>query len=243
VGTTTKLLSNENLDTIFAVHGLATMYESQGRLKEARVLLRRVTEAESRVLGDEHQDTLLSNTYLAATYQKQGRWKEAGALFVNVSEAMSIVLGGEHPLTLMIKGDLARTYRQQERFEEAETLFVGLIKAMSRLIGEGHPDTLLTVADLAYNIKQRVLCRRKIMARVMRYSATGMTKATTASSRHSPVAILAVFTSLTVANSTLVVANCRWWRLRACGGDEGVALSSVHLSPRRREPRCIHGTH
>jgi tetratricopeptide (TPR) repeat protein len=83
-----KILSGEDVETLYSLGILALTYWNQGRWKEAEELEVRVQvmETRKRVLGQEHPDTLTSMGNLASAYQNQGRWKEAEELEVRVME-------------------------------------------------------------------------------------------------------------------------------------------------------------
>ena len=119
-----KSLGEGHPETQKSMHGLASSYQKQGRLKEAEKLELQVMEARKKIFGQEHPKTLMSMTSLAMTFGDQGRWKEAEELQLQVVETGKRVLGQEHPDTLMSINNLAVAFGDQGRWKEAGKLHV-----------------------------------------------------------------------------------------------------------------------
>jgi len=96
-----KLLGEDHPNALLIMNNLASMYEEQGKLKEAEELEVQVIEGSEKALGREHPFTLTSIANLATIYSNQGRWKEVVELQVRVVEGRKKLLGEEHPETLM----------------------------------------------------------------------------------------------------------------------------------------------
>ena len=94
-----KDLGGSNPRTLDAMDDLATIWQNQGRWKEAEELGVQVLEVRKRVLGQEHPDTLWSMNHLACTWKSLGRDKEAIALMRQVERGCREVLGVAHPHT------------------------------------------------------------------------------------------------------------------------------------------------
>lgn len=118
----TEIEISTDLQWFSALAWLASVYQNQGRWKEAEELGLQVVEASKRVLGNEHPDTLTAMANLASTFWNQGRWKETEELELQVVEARVRVLGNEHPSTLAAMANLASMYKKQEQQKEAELL-------------------------------------------------------------------------------------------------------------------------
>ncbi|KAJ7245374.1 hypothetical protein B0H12DRAFT_1187588 [Mycena haematopus] len=144
-----KLLGDDHLDTLSAMHSLAVIYDNLGRFEEAEKLQVVVLEKRRKLLGDDHLDTLHAMHSLAVTYSSLGRFVEAEKLKVVVLEKRKKLLGDGHLDTLRAMENLAITYDKLGRFEEAEKLKVAVLEKRRKLLGDGHLDTLHTMHSLA----------------------------------------------------------------------------------------------
>lgn len=145
----TRLLGEENADTLTSMAILASTYRKQGRWEEAKKLGVRVIETSKTKLGPDHLNTLSSMANLAATYRDQGQWEEAKKLELQVMETRRTKLGPDHPDTIVSIANLALTYRNQGQWEEAKKLLVELIKISKAKLGLDHTYTLWSMAILA----------------------------------------------------------------------------------------------
>jgi hypothetical protein len=55
-----RILGDEHLDTLKAMHNLASTYWAQGKTAEAAAMEEEVLEKSRRILGDDHPDTLVA---------------------------------------------------------------------------------------------------------------------------------------------------------------------------------------
>ena len=143
------------LDALFSMVYLASVYHNQGRWKDAEVLRIQAMETSSRMMGMEHPDTLSIMNDLAVTYKNQGRRKEAEDLEVQVVEIRKRKWGLEHPDTLTSIGNLALTYKSSCRLKDAEGLELQVLEMRKRLLGTEHPDTLAAMNNLASTYKHK----------------------------------------------------------------------------------------
>ena len=111
-----RVFGVEHPSTLTSMGNLATIYQHQGRLREAEELQLQLQliETRKRVLSEEHLNTLMSMANLALIYQNQGHWKKAEDLEVVVMETSSRVLGQEHPNTLTSINNLALIYQMSQ---------------------------------------------------------------------------------------------------------------------------------
>ncbi|KAI1281777.1 P-loop containing nucleoside triphosphate hydrolase protein [Xylaria sp. FL0933] len=142
-------LGLEDPRTLEAIDGLASIYLSQRRYKEAEPLYAQVLAIRTRVQGPEDPETLTSMNNVALAYGNLQRWDEAESLYIQVLESKKKVQGPEHPATLATIHNLASTYREQKRWKEAELLYVEVLETEERVLGPEHPDTLTTMHNLA----------------------------------------------------------------------------------------------
>ncbi|KIL57057.1 hypothetical protein M378DRAFT_16498 [Amanita muscaria Koide BX008] len=142
-------LGRDDLDTIHAMHSLASMYRNQGKWIEAESLEVQVMELRMERLGALHPDTLSAMNNLALTYRDRGKWMEAEILQVKVMELRKEKLGALHLDTLRAMNNLAFTYTYQGKWMEAESLQVKVMELRTEKLGALHPHTLNTMSNLA----------------------------------------------------------------------------------------------
>ncbi|KAF8119870.1 P-loop containing nucleoside triphosphate hydrolase protein [Mycena galopus ATCC 62051] len=144
-----KLLGDDHLDTLQAVHNLAGTYVQLGRFEEAEKLQLVVLEKRRKLLGDHHLDTLLTMNNLALAYHHLDRFQEAEKLQLVVLKKCRKLLGDDHLNTLSVMINLAHTYSDLGQFQEAEKLELVVLEKWRKLFGDDHLDTLLTMNNLA----------------------------------------------------------------------------------------------
>jgi tetratricopeptide (TPR) repeat protein len=79
-----KQLGLEHPDTLWTMHNLADVYDSQGRHSEAETQYKLVLALREKQLGLEHPDTLRTMHCLAIAYKSQGRYSEAETQYKRV---------------------------------------------------------------------------------------------------------------------------------------------------------------
>ncbi|KAJ6471967.1 hypothetical protein C8R45DRAFT_1078138 [Mycena sanguinolenta] len=144
-----KLMGEDDLNTLDAMHRLSLTYTGLGRYEEALKLQVVVLEKYRDLLGDDHVDTLHPMSNIATTYHSLGRSEEAEKLEVEVLEKRRKILGNDHLDTLHAMYNLAITYNSLGRFEEAQVLEVEVLKTRRKLLGDDHLDTLDAMHNLA----------------------------------------------------------------------------------------------
>ncbi len=145
----TRLLGEEDPQTLEAMGNLAATLWEQGDHDAARGLEERVLGARTRVLGEEHQDTLTAMNNLALTLLAQGDYAGAQRLQERALEVITRLLGEEHPHTLTAMNNLALTLGAQGDHAGAQRLAERVLEVITRLLGEEHPDTLTAISNLA----------------------------------------------------------------------------------------------
>ncbi|MFK0131898.1 tetratricopeptide repeat protein, partial [Streptomyces rubiginosohelvolus] len=86
---------------------LADVLDTAGATSEELLLLRHVTDAESRVLGSEHPDTLASRNNLANALNNLGQHQQAADLHQQTLADRERIHGPDHPDTLTSRNNLA----------------------------------------------------------------------------------------------------------------------------------------
>jgi len=134
---------------IVSMSNLASTYQSQGRLDEAKLLQQQVVEIAQRTFGAEHPITLNCMSNLASTDRIQGHWKEAEQLSEEILQIRIKLLGPNHPDTLTSQNDLSTVYRNQGRWLEAEELAAKVLATRESLLGQNHPSSLTSADNMA----------------------------------------------------------------------------------------------
>jgi tetratricopeptide (TPR) repeat protein len=142
-----KLDKLEYPRTYDAQHGLAILYQDQGKYKEAEELYRQALTTREKVLGKEHPDTAAAQHELARLYEGQGKYKEAEELYRQALTTREKV-GKEHPNTAATQSGLATLYQAQRRYKEAEELYREALATREKVSGKEHPDTAGTQHEL-----------------------------------------------------------------------------------------------
>jgi tetratricopeptide (TPR) repeat protein len=146
------LLGEHDEYTLQAQALIASIYDVQGRLNEAKELMVKVLEVQKQLLGEEHLKTMYSMSVLATTFCDQGRYEEAKDLHMKVMEMRKRVLGEEHQNTISSMNNLATTFFKQGRYEEVEDLQMKVMETRKRILGEEHPATLRLMQNLAFTL-------------------------------------------------------------------------------------------
>ncbi|KAL3450047.1 hypothetical protein BJX65DRAFT_294294 [Aspergillus insuetus] len=150
------------------LEALVDIYLFQGRLHEARELIRSVTETRGRALGLEHPDMVQSIRQLKKL-SAIGITDEEGAL--REIEKNKTTVGSGHPTTLAsmgalakIYGDLGRLdeaerlltqsalgtiYQEQGRLHEAEEIYLHVLKTLREALGPERTETISALCTVA----------------------------------------------------------------------------------------------
>ncbi len=105
-----RILGEENHDTLRSKRSLASLLVREGKYNEAEKLIVGTIQIQRRVLGNEHPDTLISEQDLAILYLDQGKYADSEALNRQLVGVQRRRLGRDHPRTLQIETNLATDY-------------------------------------------------------------------------------------------------------------------------------------
>jgi tetratricopeptide (TPR) repeat protein len=142
-------LGESHLDTIQAMHELASIWQAQGHYIKAEPLRAQVLELRKTVLREKHPDTIRAMNNLASTWQAQGYLGKAELLQMQVLELRKTVLGEKHPDTIRAMSNLAWTWQAQGNLGKAEQLQTQVLELRKTVLGEKHPDTIVAMNNLA----------------------------------------------------------------------------------------------
>ncbi|KAJ5107100.1 Tetratricopeptide-like helical [Penicillium angulare] len=122
---------------------------SDGRYKEARILLGDCLEARESDLGPGHPDTLVSVHALGMALTGQGSYEEANTTLRRALEGRERALGLDHLDTLASVRELGSLLERQGKYQEAEVMLRRALEGREKALGLSHPDTLSSVDYLA----------------------------------------------------------------------------------------------
>ncbi|KAI9737238.1 MAG: hypothetical protein M1818_005770 [Claussenomyces sp. TS43310] len=138
-------LGNEHQNTFAAKLHAAGAYQSQGRWKEAEILLTQAIRTAKRVVGRMYPIISIFEIRLVALYLEQGRRMEAESLDMEVEKRSQDDL----ILNACRLENVAASEERDGRWEEANSLRLQIFKVRKEYFGEDHPDTLACRQALA----------------------------------------------------------------------------------------------
>jgi tetratricopeptide (TPR) repeat protein len=145
----TRVLGEENPDTLSSMSHLADAYRGQGRTSDAERLFLKMLAINRGVLGDDTPDTLSAKNDLGLLYLGQGRYTEAERLLAEVVKVASRVLGEESTGRLTAMNNLSAVYLNKGEYLKAAELFEKTLEISGRVRGEDHDLTLQVTNNLA----------------------------------------------------------------------------------------------
>ncbi|KAJ7729742.1 hypothetical protein B0H16DRAFT_1697092 [Mycena metata] len=119
----------------------ASIFQEDGKYKQAQTLLEEVLEKRKQLLGDNHPDTLRTMVRLAVSYSGLGEHQKAKDFKAIVLEKQKQVLGDNHRDTLRTMSGLAISH---DAWESGVVL-----EKRKQLLGDNHPSTLRAMSNLA----------------------------------------------------------------------------------------------
>ena len=137
---------------LLSFNNLATLYMSQGRYKEAEVILTKdlalqnVEEMEEKFTG--HLISIVSNN-ISELYKKQGRYEEAKIFSLKALDLTKKYLGEEHPDTVIRLNNLAEIYRCQGEYTEAVSIELKTLNLGKKLLSSKHPFIAVILNNIA----------------------------------------------------------------------------------------------
>ena len=140
--------SQDNQNTLNAVHNLGNLYANQGKMEEAEAMYRRALKGYEKACGPEHTSTLDMINNLGALYADQGKMEEAEIMYQQALNGYEKAWGPKHTSTLDTVNNLANLYKSQGKMEEAEVMYRRALKGCEKAWGPEHTSTLDTVNNL-----------------------------------------------------------------------------------------------
>jgi tetratricopeptide (TPR) repeat protein len=122
-------LGADHIEIFWATTGMADMYRSLGRTREALALDEPLLKLRTAKMGLDHPDTLHSLRAVAQDYVELGRLDDAVALLRDTVKLSTAKLGSDHSQTLLAIRTLAGVLRSQGRLAEAQEILQGQASA------------------------------------------------------------------------------------------------------------------
>ncbi|KAF7986450.1 hypothetical protein HWV62_31217 [Athelia sp. TMB] len=163
-------LGVDHLDTLTAVHTLASIYSDKGKYGEAERLYARALAGRETQLGEDHPDALMTLRDLAYLRYRQGNYNQAEELFTRALAGQEQQLGTEHLDSLNTVEDLAHVYGRLGTHVVAESLYARVLAGREKQLGLEHLDTLTTMSSLGdlYREQEKYDEAEPLLARVLR---------------------------------------------------------------------------
>lgn len=155
VETKTKLLGEENPQTLASLENLSWVFLKQGLWHAVEKLCSKIINIGREVLSENDPIFLNAMHRLAIIRSEQGRWDDAMDLIMTVLEASKKALPLGDPSITQVMHDLAWMYTEQGRFGEAEELLGEVLAVTTKTFGESHSRTLQIMGDLATTYDKR----------------------------------------------------------------------------------------
>ncbi len=131
-----------------AVSGLATTYQTLGRIDEAEASRRRALDLWIEARGEDDTETAAAQANLAMVLNDRGHYHEADAMLRRALETDERRLPPDHPDIARIVGELATTSKELGRLDEAEALSRRALKQLQDRLGAHHPQVALQLNNL-----------------------------------------------------------------------------------------------
>jgi len=141
--------NKEDIKFAGSLNGLALLYYSQGRYKDAESLYLQSLDIYKCQLGNDHPDVALSLNNLAGLYYFQGRYNDAEPLFLQSLDIKKRQLGNDHPDVAASLNNLALLYYSQGKYKDAESLHLQSLDIRKRQLGNDHPHIAQSLNNLA----------------------------------------------------------------------------------------------
>jgi tetratricopeptide (TPR) repeat protein len=139
-------LAKDDPDLLTLQHDLATVYKSNGQIKEAIVLLEYIVKIRE-ILAEDHSERLDSQHDLARAYLANGQIKDAVILLEYIDKIQETLLE-DHPERLASQHELACAYLANGQIKKAVALLEYVVKIQETLL-EDHPERLTSQHELA----------------------------------------------------------------------------------------------
>jgi hypothetical protein len=155
----TRVLGEENQDTLVAMNNLAETLAKLGDGEGQRRIHERVLEVKTRLLGEAHPSTLMTTSNLALTLCLMKEVAEGRRLMERAVQTCTRELGASHLTTLETMSDLAFMLGPHadnaEDQAEVRRLQEQVLEGRTKLLGEAHPDTLEALDNLAWTLQSQ----------------------------------------------------------------------------------------
>jgi tetratricopeptide (TPR) repeat protein len=145
----------DDINTIYAVHGLGNLYAAQGKLDKAEEMYQRALRGKEKALGCDHTSTLETVNNLGVLYADQGKLDEAEEMYQRALQGREKALGRDHTSTLETVNNLGVLYAKQGKLDKAEEMYQRALQGGEKTLRRDHTSTLHTVNNLGILYKDQ----------------------------------------------------------------------------------------
>ncbi|MGH7441380.1 MAG: tetratricopeptide repeat protein, partial [bacterium] len=146
------LLSTQAFDVddpraAYTLDYLGTLYQQQGRPKDAIAVFERALRGFDRSLGVHSDDALASAGRLADAYESQGLWAKSEPLRRRLLKELAGSANPDLSALAQAESDLALCLDAQKKWNEAMVLYQDVLEKRVKALGPGSPDVAETLSD------------------------------------------------------------------------------------------------
>lgn len=145
----TRVLGEEDPETLSMLSSYARMQEKRGRLPQAISAYRRLADIYDKQTGKVSQAAIVTKANLANALRETGQHEEAGQLMKTCLMQANEQLGADHQITLGLQQNEALHLLRERRFTEAEPLLKSALNGFERSYGANAIPTLTIMNNLA----------------------------------------------------------------------------------------------
>ena len=134
---------------VATMNNISSLYNSQGKYRQATVYLQKIIKLSTEKLGVHHPTTIIAMNNLAALYRDYGEYAKGETLLLKTLQLRRKNNGIHHRETLKSMNDLALLYRHQGKYDKAEPLLIETLQLRRKILGNSHLDTIISMRNLA----------------------------------------------------------------------------------------------
>jgi CHAT domain-containing protein/tetratricopeptide (TPR) repeat protein len=145
-----RLYKGDHPNLATSLNNLGSVFQSQGRLTEAEILLREALAMRRRLIKGDHPNLALSLNNLGLLLKDQGRLAEAEPLLRDALAIYRRLFRGDHPDLATSVNNMGILLLAQGRLAEAEPFYRDAFAMRKRLYKGDHPALALSLSNLGF---------------------------------------------------------------------------------------------
>ncbi len=143
-----RVLGAEHLLIAEALHGLASLYQEQGKYAEAEPLCERALAIRKQALAEHHPLVATSLNMLGYCYSRQGKYEQAEMCYQRALHIQEEVVDPGHPDIASSLLNLGTLYWRQAQYERAEASLERALHIWERSLGSERPQVAILMTTL-----------------------------------------------------------------------------------------------